>query len=343
MADLTRLQADLPVNLAGVNQATGNSTFFVGVDSAGGLTVAGEGVAGTPAGGVVSVQGVTGGTAVPVSQSTSPWIISDNSLGSVTGGTAGTQSALAGGIYDSTPPTLTNGQQSALQLTSAGALVVSATLPYNTNYGTVGASTLRTASQIGNATGGADFAAGNSSAQTLRVVIASNQVAIPVTGTFWQTTQPVSGTVAATQSGTWTTGRTWTLASSGDSVSAVTYGLANTTPPTFVNGTQYPLSLTINSDLRVADIVNTAGQYRAQSVTTSATEALGGATILANRKMLSITPTNGIVYWGFNNSVTTTTGSPIFKNQQMTFAVGANVHIYVVASGTTDCRMSEGS
>src|SRR6516225_11860293 len=26
----------------------------------------------------------------------------------------------------------------------------------------------------------------------------------PVTGTFWQTTQPVSGTVAATQSGIWT-------------------------------------------------------------------------------------------------------------------------------------------
>ena len=32
------------------------------------------------------------------------------------------------------------------------------------------------------------------------VVIASNQSAIPVSGTFWQTTQPVSGTVAVTQS-----------------------------------------------------------------------------------------------------------------------------------------------
>lgn len=37
------------------------------------------------------------------------------------------------------------------------------------------------------------------------VVIASNQGAISVSGTFFQATQPVSGTVAATQSGSWTT------------------------------------------------------------------------------------------------------------------------------------------
>lgn len=103
------------------------------------------------------------------------------------------------------------------------------------------------------------------------------------------------------------------------------------------------LSLSITGDLRSADIVNTAGQYRAQSVTTTAAEALGAATILANRKSLTITPTNGTVYWGFSNAVTTTTGTPIFKNQCMSFAVGANVHVYVIAGATTDCRMTEGS
>lgn len=40
----------------------------------------------------------------------------------------------------------------------------------NTNYGTVGASTIRTAAQIGNATGAADFNAGATGAQTIRVV-----------------------------------------------------------------------------------------------------------------------------------------------------------------------------
>jgi hypothetical protein len=48
-------------------------------------------------------------------------------------------------------------------------------------------------------------------AGSMPVVLASNQPAIPVTGTFWQATQPVSltsttitGTVAVTQSGSWT-------------------------------------------------------------------------------------------------------------------------------------------
>jgi hypothetical protein len=106
-----------------------------------------------------------------VNQGTSPWIVKDLADGSVTGGTAGTFSLLTGGIYNSTPPTLTNGQQASLQLDSAGRLLVDAavTFPYDTNYGTVGATTLRTAAEIGNATGAADFGAGATDAQTLRV------------------------------------------------------------------------------------------------------------------------------------------------------------------------------
>lgn len=67
---------------------------------------------------------------------------------------------------------------------TTGALPVSATITFNydTNYGAVGADTLRTAAQIGNATGAADFNSGNYSAQTLRVVVAANQPAIPVSG-----------------------------------------------------------------------------------------------------------------------------------------------------------------
>ncbi len=224
------------------------------VDTSGGQIIAGEGIAGTPAGGVVSVQGVTGGTPVPISgtvtatnpsvgltgaappadatyigalaatsspsltsgdmyplsltlagavrvdgsavtqpvsgtvavtQSTSPWITKDVADGSVTGGTAGTFSQLAGGIYNSTPPTLTTGQQASLQLNASGALITTAsvTLSYDENYGTVGASTLRTASQIGNATGAADFNAGATGAQTLRVQ--ANQGAAAALSAAW--------------------------------------------------------------------------------------------------------------------------------------------------------------
>jgi hypothetical protein len=161
-----------------------------------------------------------------INQGTSPWITKDQSDGPVTPGTVASFSQLAGGQYNSTPPTLTTGQQAALQVDSAGRLLVDANVvfPYdenygtvgattlrvacqignatgaaNFNYGTVGAQTLRTASQIGNATGAADFGAGATDAQTLRV--ASNLYdgsgnAISSTGGALN--------VSATQSGTWT-------------------------------------------------------------------------------------------------------------------------------------------
>lgn len=66
----------------------------------------------------------------------------------------------------------------ALPVSISGSVPV--TFPYDTNYGTVGSNTLRTAAQIGNATGASDFGAGTTSAQTLRVVLPTDQTAIPV-------------------------------------------------------------------------------------------------------------------------------------------------------------------
>ena len=74
------------------------------------------------------------------------------------------------------------------------------------NFG-IAAAALRTASLIGNAAGIADFGAGLTSAQTLRVVLPTDQSAIPVTGPLTDaqlraTPVPVSGTVTITPSGT---------------------------------------------------------------------------------------------------------------------------------------------
>lgn len=52
--------------------------------------------------------------------------------------------------------------------------------PIDYNFGAVGAQTIRTAAQIGNATGAADFGSGVLSAQTIRTVIASDQPAFSV-------------------------------------------------------------------------------------------------------------------------------------------------------------------
>jgi len=50
----------------------GTNTRFIRVDASGRLIAVGAGVAGTPAGGVVSVQGVSGGTALPISAAALP-------------------------------------------------------------------------------------------------------------------------------------------------------------------------------------------------------------------------------------------------------------------------------
>lgn len=105
-----------------------------------------------------------------------------------------------------------------------------------------------------------------------------------------------------------------------------------------------PVTIASNqSSIPVQDVLVTGGQNRNQVVTTSASEALGAATILANRKVLTITPTDGIVYWGYTNGVTTSNGTPIFKNQTFTIAVNSNVHIYLIAASSVNCRISEGA
>lgn len=117
----------------------------------------------TDNGGSLTVDGT-----VTANQGTSPWITKDQADGPVTPGTVASFSQLAGGQFNSTPPTVTDGQQVALQVDSSGKLLVSSASADDHNYGTVGANTLRTASQIGNATGAADFNFGSVGAQTLR-------------------------------------------------------------------------------------------------------------------------------------------------------------------------------
>lgn len=142
-----------------------------------------------------SIRALTNTDVVTVEQGTSPWITKDQSDGSVTGGTVAAFSSLAGGQYNSTLPTLTTGQQAALQVDSTGKLLVAATSADDHDYGTVGAGTLRTAAQIGNATGAADFNSGATGAQTLRVH--SNQGAPGTAANGWFT-KITDGTDTAT-------------------------------------------------------------------------------------------------------------------------------------------------
>ena len=87
------------------------------------------------------------------------------------------------------------------QVVSAGgdAHVIASNLPtvVDTNYGVVGSSTIRTAAQIGNATGAADFNSGATGAQTLRVAANLQVAGAPVTSI-----NPIPVTISSAVPGT---------------------------------------------------------------------------------------------------------------------------------------------
>lgn len=252
-------------------------------DAQGGATIIGEGVAGTPAGGVLSIQGVAGGTAVPVGQS-GTWTVQ--------------QGATPTSITNAWPFKLTDGvNTTAVKAASTAALATdpSAVVALSPN------SPIPTGT---NSIGTVGLNAGTQNIGSL----------LNITGTI---SLP---TLASTS----------TKQSDGSQKTQIVDGSGNVIAST-------------NNQLDARDVINVGSQYRAQSVTTTAAEALGAATILVNRKFISITPTNGTVYWGTNSSVTSTTGSPLLPLNTLFLSFTDNVHVWLIGIATTDVRILEGS
>jgi hypothetical protein len=95
----------------------------------------------------------------------------------------------------------------------------------------------------------------------------------------------------------------------------------------------------------VADIVNSSGVNTAITVGTSAVEAKVGASILTGRKCLTVFNSGtATIYYGFSNGVTTSNGTPIFKNQQVTFSIGDIVSVWLIAATSGhNIRITESS
>jgi hypothetical protein len=154
---------------AQIGNASGAADFNAGATTAQTLRVAanlydGSGNALSSTSGALNVSSAQSGTwnigtvtsitnPVAVTQSTSPWVVS---------GTVA--------VTQSTSPWVVSG-------------TVTAVLSYDENWGTVGSNTLRTAAEIGNANGAADFNNGATGAQTLRV--AANQGAPNTAANAW--------------------------------------------------------------------------------------------------------------------------------------------------------------
>jgi hypothetical protein len=103
-----------------------------------------------------------------------------------------------------------------------------------------------------------------------------------------------------------------------------------------------PVNSSLQGDLFVKDVMNVAGTQGALSVTTTAIEAKVGITKLVGRKSLTIQPINGIIYWGYTNTVSSTIGSIIYKGQSKNFAIDDAHTVFIVSVGTIDTRITEG-
>lgn len=122
----------------------------------------------------------------------------------------------------------------------------------------------------------------------------------------------------------------------------------NASLPVFVMGSDstgtetYPVRATPNQDLGVTDLLVSGGVQAAMSVGTSAVAARVGVSNLSNRKSLTVLPTDGNIYWGYTNAVTTSSGTVIYRDQQVTFAASDAVTIWLIAAASRNVRITEG-
>jgi len=90
------------------------------------------------------------------------------------------------------------------------------------------------------------------------------------------------------------------------------------------------------------DHANDSAVYGTLTVGTTAVELKVGGSALENRKVVTIQPKANKVYWGYDSSVTTLTGTQVFKDQFIPLPVGPEITVYLIADGSgKDVRIGE--
>lgn len=88
--------------------------------------------------------------------------------------------------------------------------------------------------------------------------------------------------------------------------------------------------------------LNGPGVNGALSVTSTASEVKVGSSRLEDRSIVTIQPLTADVWYGYDNGVTSSTGTKIFKGQVFPLEATSSLPVYVVAeSGTVDVRITE--
>lgn len=88
--------------------------------------------------------------------------------------------------------------------------------------------------------------------------------------------------------------------------------------------------------------LNGPGTHGNLSVTTTAVELKVGGSALDQRVVVTIQPLDGDIYFGYNDSVTASTGTKVFKGQFFPLEATDQLPVWLVAaSGTVDVRITE--
>lgn len=236
----------------------GTNSRFITIDSSGRVITAGAGTAGTPAGGVLTIQGVSGGTVVPVSGTvtanagTGNFIVIGTGTDNTTNSTA--KLPVLAALANTAAPTWTNGNMAPLSVDTAGALRVTGTVTAaNASVSATGAAPPASATYIGGSvtTAAPAYTTGQMSALSLTT---TGLLRVDGSGV----TQPVSGTITANVGTTGGLALDATLAkltiaqstALGANTQALVGGSVTTAAPTYTTGNINPLSLTTAGALR---------------------------------------------------------------------------------------------
>lgn len=276
-------------------------------DSSGRLITVGLGTAGTPTGGVLSIQGVSGGQAIPISGT----VTATNPSVSTTATAPPSSATYVGGSVTTAAPSYTTGQMNALSLTTTGLLRIdgsgvtqpvsgtvtaaqataanlNATVVQSTaaNLRAQTASEATTATSTGtvaNLAGGAvTTAAPTYTTGQMNPLSLTTAGALRIDGS--STTQPVSGTVTANIGTTNGLSLDATLAkltiaqsaALGANTQAMIGGSVTTAAPTYTTGNINPLSLTTAGALRI----DGSGSTQPVSGTVTANAGTGNFTVV---------------------------------------------------------------
>lgn len=81
------------------------------------------------------------------------------------------------------------------------------------------------------------------------------------------------------------------------------------------------------------DVLNREGVYTELTVGLTAVELKVGGSVITKRQAVTMQPRDNNIYWGYSNSVTTTTGTQLFKNQFIMLPIGEEVSVWLIADG----------